>query len=164
VTIILFDATVADDGEPGREKNGFFEVMVPVPPAREIVSLRVTNAEGWREYAAIERSAPPEIVITAPQPGVRLDEQTEVGWVVRDPDTPEERLLYQLAYSPDAGRNWVPIAVDVPGTARSIVFDSTEIQRSDGNGVIRVFVSDGLNTAFADVGGLTTVAARYPTP
>ncbi|MCI0692305.1 hypothetical protein L0337_09915 [candidate division KSB1 bacterium] len=68
-------------------------------------------------------------------------------------------MLYQLAFSPDAGRSWVPIGVDVKRT--SFTFNSTEIPRSQGNGVIRVFVSDGLNTAFADVSGLTTTAAKY---
>jgi hypothetical protein len=54
--------------------------------------------------------------------------------------------------------------VDVPGTAKSLVVDTTEIQQSRGNGVIRVFVSDGLNTAFADVTNLSTVFALYPAP
>ena len=61
-------------------------------------------------------------------------------------------------------RSWVPIAVDVPGSERSIVFNSTEIQQSKGNGVIRVYVSDGLNTEYADVTKLTPKAAKYPAP
>jgi hypothetical protein len=40
-------------------------------------------------------------------------------------------------------------------------FDSTEIQKSGGRGLIRIFTSDGLNTSFADVTGLSTSAARF---
>ncbi len=46
----------------------------------------------------------------------------------------------------------------------SITFNSTEIQQSLGNGLIRVFVSDGLNTAFADVSELTPLDAQFPGP
>jgi hypothetical protein len=67
--------------------------------------------------------------------------------------------MYQLAYSPNGGRNWVPIGVGIRAT--SFTFNSAEVQRSEGSGAIRVFVSDGLNTAFADVTGLTPAAAKY---
>ena len=50
----------------------------------------------------------------------------------------------------------VPVAVAVRGNA--VAFDSISIQRSRGRGIIRVFVSDGLNTSFADVTGLTKTA------
>ena len=81
-----------------------------------------------------------------------------------EPDTPLDQLFLQVAYSPDGGQNWVPIAVDVNGTEKGITLNSTMIQQSKENGVIRVFVSDGLNTAFADVQRLTTSAAKYPPP
>jgi hypothetical protein len=71
-------------------------------------------------------------------------------------------LQFQVAYSPDGGESWVPLAVDVRGTG--VTVNTTEIQESRGNGIIRVFVSDGLNTAFADVEELTTSAAQYPAP
>jgi hypothetical protein len=69
--------------------------------------------------------------------------------------------MYQVAYSPNAGRNWVPIAVDLTKTA--VIFNSTQIQRSAGRGVLRVFVSDGLNTAYTDVAKLTPTRASYRT-
>lgn len=161
VTTVRFDARLTEDSGRQEEIRGFFEVMVPVSPNVEVASVRITDSAGRRVFGELRRSAPPEIVIVTPQPGAQLGERTEVAWEVRDPDTPQQDLQYQVAYSPDGGRNWVPIAVDVPGTERSITFNSTEIQRSQGDGLIRVFVSDGLNTAFADVAKLTTLAARY---
>jgi hypothetical protein len=159
---IRFDPLVADDA--GNTQNGFFEVMVPIAARREAASLRITNAQGWRDYGGFKRSKPREIEIIEPKPGAELGKETKVAWKVSDLDTPSEQLMYQLAYSANGGRSWVPIAVDVPGSERSIVFNSTEIQQSKGNGVIRVYVSDGLNTEYADVTKLTPKAAKYPAP
>ena len=70
-----------------------------------------------------------------------------------DPDTPREELLFQVAYSFDGGDSFVPIAVDQQNT--EFEFDVRQIPPSRGTGLIRVFVSDGLNTSFADVGNLS---------
>jgi hypothetical protein len=58
----------------------------------------------------------------------------------------------------------VPVAVDIKGTETGVTFDSTQIQQSKENGVIRVFVSDGLSTVFAEVTNLSATAAIYPPP
>jgi hypothetical protein len=158
---VPFNALVGEDFEQGgQDAFGAFEVMVAVPPEQEVTSLRITDAQGRRTFAAIQRSKPPSIRLIFPRKGASLAKRTTVAWVVRDPDTSVAQLLYQVAYSPDGGQSWVPIAVDVPGTKRFILFDATEIQPSKGNGVIRVFVSDGLNTAFADVSKLSTPHRR----
>jgi hypothetical protein len=48
----------------------------------------------------------------------------------------------------------VPVDVDVRATQRTIAFDTTRVAKSGGKGMIQLFVSDGLNTASATVGGL----------
>lgn len=160
VTRVYFDALVADDsGEEGEETHGFFEVMVAISPYLEVESLRIMDSKDGRVFGGFKRSKPPKIEIMVPKKKAKLGGETRVAWQVRDQDTPEEELLYQVAYSPDGGQSWVPIGIDAKGT--SFTFNSTEIQRSKGKGVIRVFVSDGLNTAFAAVSGLTTTAAIY---
>jgi hypothetical protein len=163
VTRVPFGARVADDA--GNEAFGAFEVMVAVQPQREIASLRITDTRGVSTYGVLTRvSRPPTIAIVEPRPHQHLGHKTDVAWNVKDTHIAAQHLLYQIAYSPDGGQSWVPLAVDVPGTAKSVVVDTTEIQQSNGNGVIRVFVSDGLNTAFADVTNLSTPAAQYPAP
>jgi hypothetical protein len=150
-----FDALVHNDVE-GEESNGAFSVMLPVDPEAEIASLRITNADGTVDFAEMKRSEPPQIEIVSPQPGTALGgERTEVQWAVDDPDTPDSELLFEAAYSNDNGRSWVPIVVDIPGTERGFTFDPSQLSESGGEGIIRVFVSDGLNTAFEDVTGLT---------
>jgi hypothetical protein len=168
ITRVRFDPRLSEDADVAPKEEtlpyGFFELMVAVPTERDVASLRITTAGGWRDYAVVKPSKPPEITIVAPKEREQLGSKTTVAWKVEDPDTPTDQLLYQIAYSPNGGRSWVPVAVDIPGTSKSIIFDSTEIQKSKGEGVIRVFVSDGLNTAFADVSKLTPIAAKYPQP
>ncbi|NER22597.1 MAG: DUF4347 domain-containing protein [Symploca sp. SIO1C2] len=165
VTQIRFDAFIESDSANSEEEFGFFEVMVPVSSDLEVASLRITDISGNQEFGSLQQSAAPQISIVEPLTGAFLGEETQVVWDAFDPDTPAEELQFQLAYSPDNGNNFVPIAVNVPGTENSITFNSTEIQNSLGSqGLIRVFVSDGLNTAFADVLNLTPLDAQFAPP
>jgi hypothetical protein len=150
-TTSRFDTLVRADGEHWRDADGAFSVMLPVDPSAGIASLRITNAERTVEYAELERSEPPRVKIVSPQPDTALAERTEVEWAVDDADTPDDELVFEAAYSNDSGRSWVPIGVDIPGTDRGLTFDASELPESTGEGVIRVFVSDGLNTAYDDV-------------
>ncbi|MDQ3682863.1 MAG: hypothetical protein M3352_07305, partial [Bacteroidota bacterium] len=155
VSNIPFNALVGDDKDNNKIVQGFFEVMVPIAPNREIISLQIfSNKDSNRVLGEFKRSAPPRIRIVSPLAGSNLGNKTTVKWEVNDPDTPLGDLLFQVAYSPNGGRNWVPLGVDIKGT--DFTFNSNEIQASQENGIIRVFVSDGLNTAFADVTKLVT--------
>ena len=159
VTQTAFNALLGDD-RGDKESFGFFEVMVAIPPNREIVGVQIASTKNPnRIFGGFQRSAPPRITIVEPQSGARLGSRTTVKWEVTDPDTPLGDLLFQVAYSPNGGTNWVPIGVDIKGN--SFTFNSDEIQNSKESGVIRVYVSDGVNTAFADVTKLVTTAARY---
>jgi hypothetical protein len=154
-TNVRFRARVADDPRREKEMNGAFSVLVPVNPNADIASLRVTNRAGDLVFAERRLSEPPRIAILSPEPGAVLGRRTTVEWAVDDSDTPPDEMMFQAAYSRNKGRSWVPIGVNIRGDVTSFTFNSRQIRRSAGNGVIRVFVSDGLNTAFADVTGLT---------
>jgi hypothetical protein len=156
--VVPFDALTAEDIARGGQRRGFFEVAVPV--TGQVRSIQVAAAKGRKVFTKRARSRrAPTIQVTTPRTGGKLGERTEVRWRVTDPDTPRAQLQYQVAYSPDGGRTFVPVGVDLRGTG--FAFDSTQIQKSAGRGLIRVFVSDGLNTSFADVRGLSTSAARF---
>jgi hypothetical protein len=75
-----------------------------------------------------------------------------VRWRASDGDTPRADLRFQVAYSTNNGRSFVPVGVDIAGSG--FAFDARQVRRTRGTGLIRVFVSDGLNTSFADVTGL----------
>jgi hypothetical protein len=155
---VAFQPRLQDDPEREVGAFGFFEVMVP---AQGVISdVRISDLAGRQTFGRLVRSKlPPRITIVSPRRKAKLSAKTRVVWKVSDSDTSVQRLMYQVAYSPDGGRTFVPVGVDLK--ARQLVFDSRQIQKSAGRGLIRVFVSDGLNTAFADVGGLSTTAARF---
>jgi hypothetical protein len=153
VARVPFDARVADDPSRGPEHEvfGFFEVMVPF--TGQVRSVRITDRTGKMTFGAIERSqTPPRIQILSPKPGELLGETVRVVWRARA-STPVANLMFQAAYSPDNGRSFVPIGVDIRGN--TLVFPTGQLQKSSSTGLIRVFVSDGLNTAWADVTGLS---------
>lgn len=152
-----FDALITDD--TGRTMYGFFEVMLPVSPDLKVDSLRILDAENQIEFIKLTRTEPPQIEIITPATGDHLGEKTTLSWQVKDPDTPLDQLATVVVYSPDRGENWSPIAVGLTGEVQQLTFDSTQIRLSDQQGVLRIFVSDGLNTVYYDVGGLTTDAS-----
>lgn len=154
-----FDAILGHDAD-APEARGFFSVRVPFVGPAEV--LRITDETGAIEYGRLTRSqSPPSITFTSPAAGAHIDSPVTVEWDPMDPDTPGFELRYQAAYSPDGGSSFVPIGVELETT--SVVFDPGVVPQTQGPGagLIRVFVSDGLNTAFADVDGLTVVG-RLP--
>jgi hypothetical protein len=157
VITVPFSPLVANDALNEQEKIGFFEVMVPL--AVEANSLEISNILGMPVGGFVRSAVAPSIQIVAPLPGATLGRITRVAWNVADPDTPRAQLMFQVAYSFDNGSSFVPIGVDQTGN--EVTFDATAIPPSRATGLIRVFVSDGLNTSFADVTGLST--NRRPT-
>jgi hypothetical protein len=122
----------------------------------------VANTNGNIISRITRSEAVPRITVLEPARGSQLGEQTTIRWNVVDDDSADSDLTYQIAYSPDGGLSWSPIGVNMPGDLREFKFDSSQIQKSDGRGVLRVFVSDGINTTFTDITGLTPTAAAYP--
>jgi hypothetical protein len=147
---VPFDTRVGNDA--GAERRGFFEVIVPL--SGQVSSIAITNRSGRQTFETRRRpKLAPSIRIVTPKPGARLGAKTRVTWTVKAGSVAVSRLRYQAAYSPDNGRTFVPIGVDLRKT--SLTFDSTAIQRSSKRGLIRIFVSDGLNTAYDDVDELS---------
>lgn len=158
-----FDATAFTEDPQGPETEfGAFQVGVPVDPEARIVLMEIYN--GQQLMSSMKGSEAPRIEILSPRPGEALGETTILELQIDDPDTDPSKMMINAAYSPDGGESWVPIAVQVPGDTKELEVNTTEIQQSDSNGVIRVFVSDGLNTAWADVEELKPEAAIYPVP
>ena len=146
-----FNPYVADDDGKNSSVPGFFEVMVPV--IGQVRSIAITDLSGGRTFGSIEGGPQsPQIEIVSPADGATLTREQRVTARLTAPAG--SNVMYQAAYSPDGGRSFVPIAVDLKEPVFS--FDATAVQSSAGRGLIRVFVSDGVNTAFADIEKLTT--------
>jgi hypothetical protein len=152
--LVPFDARQHDDGGgPGRTTFGAFSVMVALAAPGD--SVRIMDIAGQTEFGRLVRSpTPPSIRLLSPMPGSILGAMTLIRWAVRDPDSDMDELMFQVTYSPDNGRSFVPLAVDL--MQNEVLVDARQVEPSQGTGLIRVFVSDGLNTSFADVTRLST--------
>lgn len=162
---VRFDALVSGSSQQdGGFRRGFFELAVEVPADREVDLVRIIDTHNMTDLGSLKRTAPPQLAVLQPQSGTALGPETRIAWEVEDPDTDPRDIVFDVVYSPDGGESWEPIESDVPGEQRSILFRSDAVEPSVGGGVIRVFVSDGLNTVSADAPGLTTAGARYSPP
>lgn len=157
-----FSGVLGDDARDSEEIYGFFAVAVEVPAALQIAEVSVIRREDERVLGTLRRSAPPAVRLERPSAGDTLAEEVEVRFSVSDSDTPLSEVRLQFAYSSDGGTTWVPVAVNVPGTETSVVVDSRQVQNTleQGAGAIRAFASDGLNTVFDEVTGLTVERGR----
>jgi hypothetical protein len=153
-----FDGGVRDDGRAEIDAFGSFSVMVAAPA--DIRSLRIRTRKGRKPLATMRRTKlAPRIAIVRPKAKAKLGKRVALRWRASDGDTDRADLRFQVAYSTNDGRSFVPVGVGIAGS--SFAFDARQVRRARGTGLIRVFVSDGLNTSFADVRGLTnTVGVR----
>ena len=69
-----------------------------------------------------------------------------LSWKLWDPDN--EPLILNVEYSPDFGKNWVPLAYLEEPEESEIEVDVAQLPASD-SAVIRLSVSDGIHTAVA---------------
>ncbi len=158
---VPFSGLLGDDADDDEDTYGFFSVRVRVPPDREVDAVRIRRA-GGDVLGEIRRSRPPVLTLGEVSTGEQLAGTVEIKFAVTDPDTPLSDIRVQFAYSPNAGATWVPIAVNVPGTDTSVLFDASQIENTTDNGVglIRAMASDGLNTVVVERRGFTVTAGR----
>ena len=170
---VVASATVGDDAESGRHtRQGFFEAMVPVKGT--VASVRVRSrgkmtARGLRK-AQLRTIGVRRRSIRAPSlsglraiGGKTLSGKETIDWSAFDRDTKGSRLRHQAAYSPDGGKSFVPIDADIKGS--KVSFNSAELPPSKGtNGLIRIFVSDGINSTYRDLRGISVKSVLTPAP
>ncbi len=110
----------------------------------------------------------PTVTVLKPAGGETFDNQMTIVWRASDAD-PNDRLLYTVQYSPDAGHTWRAVATNFPGPTGSdrITLTLNSLLGLPGSGaeqgLIRVAASDGYNTTLAQSGPFT-VADHPPEP
>jgi hypothetical protein len=88
-------------------------------------------------------TAPPSVTILSPNDGGAATAPLEIRWEASDPDG--DPLTYSLAYSPDNGATWYPIAAQL--TATSVIFEHFDLLAGSAQGLFRVTALDGVNAA-----------------
>jgi hypothetical protein len=132
------------DGQTGEAMDGVpFSRAIPVLPDSQSLVLTKDGAV----LARLARSGqPPRVAIQSPVPGETWTGRRTVAWTGADDDG--DALRYLVRYSIDGGASWQPLAVDQVATTLDVDAD----QMPGGDAVIlQVAVSDGFNTASADV-------------
>ncbi|HYO48355.1 MAG TPA: hypothetical protein VEW94_00780, partial [Chloroflexia bacterium] len=147
-----FDLTFVsnESGEP-QEISGFV-LGVPDPgDATRIVLVRNEDGEE-QELTSLEATTEaPTLTITSPQSGDRWEGEHTIAWSADDPDSDPATIRYDILYSPDNKRSWLPLQVGTYET--EYTFSTEEILPSDQT-YIRILASDGFNTTHSDVGPL----------
>lgn len=166
-----FDAFTADGPAGDDGSLGFFEVVVAIPPERDVMSLVILDATTDEPIPIVQgprysRNSP-LVDITLPAEGATISEPIEVTWDGRDldaePSEPAAGLRYHLLYSPDGGTTFGAVAVDIEGgpTGGSAWFEPAVAPPSEpGQGVLMVIVTDGFRVGLDRVNGLTVTSGE----
>jgi hypothetical protein len=155
-------------------KQGFFRAMLPVEgTVAEVKVVRRARAAPKalgkaqaikaRTLGIRKRSKRKPTLKFIKPPSMRLEGMAKVDWTASDPDTKTKSLRYNAAYSPDGGKSFVPIGVDLKSS--KVIFDTSELRAAEeGKGLIRVFTSDGVNSSYKDLIDISVAAAPALAP
>ena len=121
-----------------------------VPKVRNVHQV-VLLSEGKEITRQVRSPNSPAIRLLSPKQGETLKDQKLIQWEAADKDG--DNLRFSLQYSPDGGKTFVPLAVNLTG--QEFVLDPSQIPGSRGQtGLIRLIATDGLNTATTEVNAL----------
>ena len=129
-----------ETGLPSEEASSFF---ITLPNIAANQAAKVTLSKQNKPLLTLQASnSAPQINLTYPNGGELLDGQTTIRWQASDAD--EDKLYYDVLYSPDAGQSWLPLAVRLTDT--SYTFHARQLMPSD-HALIKVTASDGFHNA-----------------
>ncbi len=146
---LLYSTAFTVDGD-----NRHVSEVVPAPPDMYEIQLRV---DGQMEDSLVRSPNPPQVAIDSPEVGEVVTPTLSVAWTASDPDGDELHSIVE--YSADGGTTWLPIGVNHTGAELDMPASGLACS---GNAVVRVSVSDGINTAVSTVGSLTVPGNHSP--
>jgi len=141
------------DGRTHVGRPGFSE-MIPVQP--RAASIAIVDDEDTVRRSQPLGGAVPEVNI-ADLPGGILSGLGAVNWSVSDADSQEH--TFWVEYSADSGVAWSTLTPARHESNLELDFDA--LPGSNGNALIRVLASDGVNTGSA-ISNLFSVAKKLP--
>ncbi len=140
-----FDAGFVDveTGLP-TEASPYFVTMANLD-VDQIAKIMITEDTSTLISITPSDSAP-EVTMTYPNQGEVLSGQQTVSWEAADADN--DTLLFDVLYSPDGGKQWIPIAVQIKES--QLTFDASHLENSD-QALIRVVANDGFHISTDEV-------------
>jgi hypothetical protein len=142
---------VAEVDDPEQDINE----MVPwITGTQQIVIASATQHLITRTVSANA----PAVSVQAPAGGITLTgSSVSVSWIATDIDG--DPLTFSLDYSNDGGATWLPLSGQIPSTTIEIGLD---LLPGGAQGKFRVWVSDGVNTAYDETDGTFVVPQKAP--
>jgi hypothetical protein len=143
-------------GKEGPAMPGRFQLSIALLAGERVESARIEDRQGTSRLPTLSRSRKrPAIRLRSPSRGASLQNSFTLRWSATDADARSSTLRYQVVYSPNGGKDFVPVAVALRGT--SVKISPRQLPHTaGGRGLLRVYVNDGsLNTSFAEVRGLS---------
>lgn len=139
-----------------RHAAGAFRETMPAPAGLAEV---VVAHEGQALQAVTVSPHAPSVRVTSPNGGEswRGAGPYTVAWTAEDADG--DRLTAQVHYSPDGGRSWTPLGVNLTG--RQLAVEASDLPGGD-NALVKVVVTDGVNTSSDTSDAAFTVAPKPP--
>jgi|GEM_PF-4535376 len=151
-----FDLTFqSEESHEPLERSGFV-LGVPDPgSATRVVLVLNENGQEQELTSLVASTHAPTLTITSPKSGDNWEGEHTIAWSADDADSDAGTLRYDILYSPDGKKSWLPLQVGSHET--EYTFSTDEILPSDQT-YVRILASDGFNTAHADVGPLVIPA------
>jgi hypothetical protein len=145
------------DDNPDRDVN-LLAINELVPFVSGTAQVAIVGPQGV--LASVQAGAnPPSVTVLSPNGGeVFSGDEIAVSWTASDPDG--DPLTFNVQYSPDNGATWGMVAQNLTGTSATL--DATNFAAGN-QGRVRVWVSDGINTASDQSDGTFVIPNRPPT-
>jgi alpha-tubulin suppressor-like RCC1 family protein len=139
--------------------GGSFRLIVPLPAGTTQAEIYsdLSNKVIWSQSISPYR---PTVTMTSPATGSTLPGTGPLTVSWNASDASGEPLEFSVMYSADGGSSWSPIANNLTTASTSI--DAGQLTGANGNGIIRVIASDGVN-AGSDEAQALTVPPKAPT-
>lgn len=155
---LAFDANFEPlcENEPPTEIVFDFRV---VPPRGIVSSIVLLFKESVLDRIEVSANAP-TVTVATPNGGEQWSRVQTITWTATDRDRGDV-LSFNLQYTPDNGRSWIPVASQVTG--RSYEVDTARLPGSSA-AKIRVIATDGYRTATDDSDKVFSVVGKPPQP
>ena len=142
-----------DDANP---EEGYFFLVIPWQEGTALIEILYQDQLLYTQNLS---EHPPEVTVRYPNGGevISSDKPLQVRWKVDDLDGDLTSGIVQ--YSPDAGKTWQVVAMTDEGTEAEV--ESAYLPGS-AQALIRVCVSDGINTTCDDSDETFTVPLKGP--
>jgi hypothetical protein len=135
-------------GPEVRGAPAFFELIPVTPGAAKIVVLDPNSVQ----IGALNLGgASPVVTITAPAAGSNVSGLQLISWTATNPNNGS--LTSKVLYSPDKGQTFMQLGQVASATSLLVDFDT--MPGAVNSALVRVLVSDGINTGTATSGAFT---------